>query len=193
MDMNDPASRTRLQREVLELYRHYKINPLSAFVLPFLQLPIFVSFFFGCRDVSVTVLQRRDLAWGTAAHNLNNVSCVAEQMGQNFPDLATGGAMWFTDLSAADPTYIFPVVTSLTFLVCEDFLAHGCCCGRFSWTEQLCLFCSRVQLMLEIGADGIPAQQKTMFKNVMRGLGVLMVPMTASMPAVTHPSPVWPL
>lgn len=56
MDMNDPAARTRLQREILELYRHYKINPLSAFVLPFLQLPIFVSFFFGCRDVSSLLL-----------------------------------------------------------------------------------------------------------------------------------------
>ena len=38
-------------------------------------------------------------------------------MGQNFPGLTTGGAAWFTDLTAADPTYIFPVITSLSFLV----------------------------------------------------------------------------
>ena len=39
--------------------------------------------------------------------------------------------------------------------------------------------------MIEMGADGIPAQQKSMFKNIMRGLGLLMIPMTAPMPMVT--------
>jgi membrane protein insertase Oxa1/YidC/SpoIIIJ len=64
------------------------------------------------------------------------------------------GDFWFTNLAMADPTYIFPVFNAVTFL-----------------------------LMVELGADGIEMEQKTMFKNVMRAMAVFMVPMTASMPA----------
>ena len=78
---------------------------------------------------------------------------------ESFPvECQTGGMLWFPDLSVADPTYALPLITSGLFLV-----------------------------MIEVGADGMNAsankdQAKTM-KNVMRGMGVLMVPFTYHFPA----------
>lgn len=70
-----------------------------------------------------------------------------------------GGALWFPDLTVADPTYALPVLTSLTFLA-----------------------------TVELGAaDGMQGQSADMLKNLknfMRGLAVVMVPFTASLPAV---------
>ena len=73
-----------------------------------------------------------------------------------------GGVLWFTDLTVADPTYALPVLTSLTFLA-----------------------------TVELGAaDGMQGQSADMLKNLknfMRGLAVVMVPFTASLPAVRVP------
>jgi YidC/Oxa1 family membrane protein insertase len=77
-------------------------------------------------------------------------------MGAYFPGFVTGGTSWFSDLTAADPYYIFPVFNAVTFLI-----------------------------MIEIAKDGMNMgpQAKTM-NLVMRGLGVAMVPLTMSMPQV---------
>ncbi len=80
-------------------------------------------------------------------------------LGHQVPSLMDGGALWFTDLTVADPTYALPVLTSLTFLA-----------------------------TVELGAaDGMQGQSADMLKNLknfMRGLAVVMVPFTASLPAV---------
>ena len=87
---------------------------------------------------------------------------------ESFPvECQTGGMLWFPDLSVADPTYALPLITSGLFLV-----------------------------MIEVGADGMNAsankdQAKTM-KNVMRGMGVLMVPFTYHFPASVFCYWVWP-
>jgi len=79
------------------------------------------------------------------------------RLGDHFPEeAAVGGFGWFTDLTVADPYYALPCVTAGLFLA-----------------------------MVEVGADGMAAQsaaQQTMFRNVMRGMGVMMIPMTASFP-----------
>lgn len=38
-------------------------------------------------------------------------------MVEKVPSFKTGGAFWFTDLTTPDSLYIFPVLTSLTFLL----------------------------------------------------------------------------
>lgn len=77
------------------------------------------------------------------------------QMQDYFPGYCEGGTLWFTDLSVADPTYVLPVLNAFSFL-----------------------------LMVEIGADGMDQANRGMFKNVMRGLAVVMIPLTSSMPQV---------
>ena len=80
-----------------------------------------------------------------------------QEMGKYFPGYASGGAYWFLDLSAADATMVFPILNGLTFL-----------------------------LMIEVGSDGMPQNDtKDTFKMAMRGLSIVMVPMTMYMPQVS--------
>ncbi|KAJ1455694.1 60Kd inner membrane protein-domain-containing protein [Pelagophyceae sp. CCMP2097] len=80
-----------------------------------------------------------------------------QRIGDHVPATAQGGALWFTDLTVMDPYFVMPFACSALFLC-----------------------------MIELGADGMAAQgksQQQMFKWVMRGLAVVMVPMTYSFPA----------
>jgi len=133
---HDPSVKTdrrkmdAYQRQMGALLAKHNVKPYLIFMFPLAQLPVFMSMFFGLRRAA-----------------------------ESFPtECATGGMLWFPDLSVADPTYALPLITSGLFLV-----------------------------MIEVGADGMNAsankdQAKTM-KNVMRGMGVLMVPFTYHFPA----------
>jgi YidC/Oxa1 family membrane protein insertase len=123
---DDPQVKMRFQMEMKEIFKKHEVNPFMSFLWPFAQFPIFIGQFIALRE-----------------------------MGNFYPDYASGGCLWFNDLSAMDPTYVLPVLNSLSFLV-----------------------------MIEIGSDGMAQQQTGMFKNIMRGMAVVMVPLTAQMPAV---------
>jgi YidC/Oxa1 family membrane protein insertase len=72
--------------------------------------------------------------------------------------MVDGGTLWFQDLTVADPTYALPIISAASFL-----------------------------LMIELNAaDGMEGQTDTMrsrFKNIMRGVAVLIVPFTVDLPA----------
>lgn len=104
----DPSIKAKFEAESKKVFVDHKISPLKALVMPIVQLPLFLFFYFGLRD-----------------------------MGTYFPGYATGGDFWFTDLSAADPYYIFPIVNAVSFL-----------------------------LMIEFGSDGVPTENTYMFKWV---------------------------
>mmetsp|Transcript_5739 Transcript_5739/g.11224 ORF Transcript_5739/g.11224 Transcript_5739/m.11224 type:complete len:436 (+) Transcript_5739:62-1369(+) len=74
------------------------------------------------------------------------------------PSMVDGGTLWFQDLTVADPTYALPIISAASFL-----------------------------LMIELNAaDGMEGQTDTMrsrFKNIMRGVAVLIVPFTVDLPA----------
>ncbi|MED6269936.1 hypothetical protein CHARACLAT_004632 [Characodon lateralis] len=68
------------------------VNPLRGFLVPLVQAPVFISFFIALRKMAYLPV----------------------------PSLQTGGALWFTDLSAADPFYILPLaVTGTMFFILE--------------------------------------------------------------------------
>ena len=76
------------------------------------------------------------------------------------PSMTTGGIFWFTDLTAADPSYALPIITFSMFL-----------------------------LAVELGsADGMQGQSpkaiKT-FKNVMRGIVLIAIPFSSQLSAVS--------
>eukprot|EP01039_Chlorochromonas_danica_P001056 gene1057-1144_t len=123
-NLDDPNVKLRYQQEMKALFAKYKVNPLRAVLWPMFQLPIFIAFFVALRE-----------------------------MGQYFPGMTTGGAYWFSDLTASDAYYVLPILNSLSFL-----------------------------LMFELGSDGMQMGQQGTFKTVMRGMSVAMVPLTASMP-----------
>lgn len=68
------------------------VNPLRGFLVPLAQAPIFISFFVALRKMSYLPV----------------------------PSLQTGGALWFPDLTVADPYYILPLaVTGTMFFILE--------------------------------------------------------------------------
>lgn len=72
--------------------KKHDVNPLRGFLIPLVQTPVFISFFIALRKMAYLPV----------------------------PSLQTGGLLWFTDLTAADPFYILPLaVTGTMFFILE--------------------------------------------------------------------------
>eukprot|EP01092_Planopodium_desertum_P008677 TRINITY_DN3681_c0_g1_i1.p1 TRINITY_DN3681_c0_g1~~TRINITY_DN3681_c0_g1_i1.p1 ORF type:complete len:321 (+),score=-15.01 TRINITY_DN3681_c0_g1_i1:25-987(+) len=78
---------TDAANRLLQLYKEKKCHPLNNFSLPTLFPPLVLSVF-------------------GAVHNLS----IAE------PGMTTGGTLWFIDLVEADPTWMLPTISALTWL-----------------------------------------------------------------------------
>ncbi|KAG0474940.1 hypothetical protein HPP92_014626, partial [Vanilla planifolia] len=70
-----------------ELFKKHGVTPFTPLKGALIQGPIFISFFFAISN-----------------------------MVEKVPSFKGGGAYWFTDLTTPDAMYIFPVLTSLSFL-----------------------------------------------------------------------------
>lgn len=119
-------TRVKYETRVKSLFKEHDFKPMRMW-LPFMQLPIFVGFFVGIKE-----------------------------MGDYFPAFKSGGIMWFTDLSAADPTYILPVVNAVTMLAMFEI-------GMANSTQQ-------------------NPQQALIMQWTMRAASLAMVPLMISMP-----------
>lgn len=127
----DPFAQVKQQEYEIRmkaLFTKYQVTPFSMLLGPLAQMPIFLSMFFGIR-----------------------------QMGQYYDGFSTGGAYWFTDLTAADASMVLPVVNSFMFL-------------------------GLIELGGEAGQQQAQTEQQRTMKMVFRGLGVAMVPLTMHMP-----------
>jgi YidC/Oxa1 family membrane protein insertase len=118
------------QKQVMGVWAKHKAHPLKSVVGMVVQAPLFIGFFSALR--------------GLAAAKV--------------PSLAEGGALWFTDLTVADPTYALPVIASATFLLTVEAGAAD-------------------------GMEGQPEKMKKRMKNIMRGVAVVIVPFTLNLPA----------
>ncbi|XP_046381007.1 mitochondrial inner membrane protein OXA1L-like [Haliotis rufescens] len=81
-----------LQRATVEYLAYMQKNGIKMFksmLVPFAQLPVFVSVFFGLRGMANLPVESMKL----------------------------GGLYWFTDLTVPDPFYALPIVTAATFLL----------------------------------------------------------------------------
>jgi len=124
-NIDDMRVKQKYQLEMKALFKKYEVNPFRSMMWPVFQIPLFIAAYMGM-----------------------------SQMGIHYPDFATGGALWFTNLGIKDATYILPIYNSLSFL-----------------------------LMIEQGSDGFQPAQKGQFKLVMRAIAVAMIPVTASLPS----------
>jgi len=116
-----PRATDVYQKQLKELFAKHHCNPWKSFIGLAVQGPIFVSFFFALRHMATT-----------------------------YPSFKDGGTMWFQDLSIVDPTYMLPVIASLSML-------------------------ATIELGGETG-QAMKDQQSTM-KFAMRGFAVAMVPL----------------
>lgn len=74
------------------------------------------------------------------------------------PSMVEGGTLWFQDLTVADPTYALPIISAASFLL-------------------------MVELNAADGMEGQTDKMRSRFKNIMRGVAVLIVPFTVDLPA----------
>ena len=120
------------QKEIFAIWKKHNCNPAYMMLPIAVQAPLFISFYFAISE-----------------------------MAKGVPSFASGGPDWplgpisMHDLTAADPTYIMPVLSSATFLA-----------------------------TVELGGVGNPetsgaAQQTMMTKWGLRALSVALIPMTA--------------
>jgi len=72
--------------EIRLLMRKHQTNPLSSIFGMLTQMPVFLSMFFGLK-----------------------------QMPEFCPDYASGGTLWFENLSVPDPLFVLPVLNGVTF------------------------------------------------------------------------------
>jgi YidC/Oxa1 family membrane protein insertase len=75
--------RRKQQEATMELYKERRVNPLAGFLPVLVQVPVFITMYQVIRNHEET-----------------------------FPSFASGGLLWFTDLTRADPYFILPVLSA---------------------------------------------------------------------------------
>lgn len=91
--MGNAMEYAQANQELQQLMKTRGFNPLKNMLIPFAQMPIFLSYFIGIRRMVNTPVE----------------------------SLHTGGIWWFTDLTMADPYYLLPLVTSGTLALTIHF------------------------------------------------------------------------
>ncbi len=85
--------REAMNRELMALYRTFKVNPLSGCLPMFLQLPVFIALYNILRD----------------AIELRHASFI--------PTLPFTDIVWLADLSAKDPLLISPIIMGVSMVI----------------------------------------------------------------------------
>ena len=75
--------RQKQQEAIMKLYKERRVNPLAGFLPVLVQIPVFVTMYQVIRNHEET-----------------------------FPSFASGGLLWFMDLTRADPYFILPVLSA---------------------------------------------------------------------------------
>jgi len=89
-------NREKQQEELMKLYQERSVNPLGGCFPLIIQMPIFITMFYVIRD-----------------------------FGNTHEDFASGGILWFQNLTAADPFYILPVLSAVTMLIGSEITAKN--------------------------------------------------------------------
>ena len=103
----DPTVRFKYGAAITQLFKEHKIYPAVPVAISSIQIPIFLSFFFGLRE-----------------------------MGAYCPGYMTGGESWFTDLSCADTTYFLPIMNAATFLLMIELGADPHAPNPMRWVRS---------------------------------------------------------
>ena len=89
-------NRQKQQEELMKLYQERQVNPLGGCLPLVIQMPIFITMFYVIRGFD-----------------------------QTHPDFASGGILWFQDLTAPDSYYLLPIISALTMLAASEITAKN--------------------------------------------------------------------
>ena len=98
----------RMQQEVMRLYRERNLNPLGSCLPVLLQVPVFIGIFYVI------------LEFGGSAGMIGGTDQPGTQ-----PTFTQGGVLWFTDLTARDPYFILPILSSVTMLLSMEITTRN--------------------------------------------------------------------
>ena len=104
----NPLEAARAGSQLMDYMKQHKINPMRSMMFPFAQVPVFLAFFIGIRQMA----------------NLPVAS------------MTTGGLLWFTDLTIPDPLYALPLLTAGTFLLTLELGVDGVRAATLSTTAR---------------------------------------------------------
>ena len=83
--------RRKQQEAIMELYKERRVNPLAGFLPVLVQIPVFLTLY--------RVVRGHEEA---------------------FPSFASGGLLWFADLTRPDPYFVLPVLSASLLLVASE-------------------------------------------------------------------------
>ena len=89
-------NRQKQQEELMKLYQERQVNPLGGCLPLVVQMPIFITMFYVIRGFD-----------------------------QTHADFATGGILWFQDLTRPDSYYLLPIISALTMLAASEITAKN--------------------------------------------------------------------
>jgi YidC/Oxa1 family membrane protein insertase len=89
-------NKQKQQEEIMKLYQERQVNPLGGCFPLVIQMPIFITMFYVIRSFD-----------------------------QTHPSFASGGILWFKDLTVADPYYILPVLSAATMFAASQITSKN--------------------------------------------------------------------
>ncbi len=102
---NDEASKQKKQQEIMMLYRKNNVNMLGC-LIPFLQMPLFITFYRGLRNVAMNhdqYIESHDISYNFFGSNLY------DSLQGNYDDVV----LWIIVILAAASMFAFTYVTQL--------------------------------------------------------------------------------
>ena len=85
---------------LLQLYQKHGCNPVKLMIMPFIQFPVFISFFLALRGMATVPIE----------------------------SMKEGGFAWFTDLTIPDPFYVLPFLGAFSFMATIEVSVQCTCC-----------------------------------------------------------------
>jgi YidC/Oxa1 family membrane protein insertase len=93
--------RHKQQEKLMELYRARRVNPLAGVVPLLIQIPVFVTMY--------RVIRYHE---------------------ESFPSFTSGGLLWFSDLTRADPYFLLPILSASVLLVSTEISSKNAAPGQ---------------------------------------------------------------
>lgn len=93
------GDRQKLQEEQMKLYQDSGVNPLGGCLPLLVQMPVFIGIFYIIREFGGT----------------QGMIGVPDTEG-TIESFATGGALWFTNLSQPDQFFLLPIISAVTMV-----------------------------------------------------------------------------
>ncbi|RGB44111.1 60Kd inner membrane protein [Rhizophagus diaphanus] len=149
----------KFKTKINEMYKANKCFPIRNYLLPWIQIPLFISNSLTIRHMVDSTKSNSTISENTIIGSTSEVDIITNITSVDnisTDTLINGGVLWFNDLTQTDPLYIFPLAIGLTNLL--NIEIH-------SWFTK-----------------SQPSLRSKILKNLSRGLSILMIPVASQAP-----------